>query len=74
MIRQDWTAHRADERHVERMPQGGDFTLALAYANTYHVGMSSLGFQRVWELVHRRPGWTCERFFADGEGHPVSVE
>ncbi|HVR30150.1 MAG TPA: radical SAM protein, partial [Thermoanaerobaculia bacterium] len=47
---------------------------ALAYANTYHVGMSSLGFQRVWELVHRRPGWTCERFFADGEGHPVSVE
>ena len=56
------------------MPQGGTFTMALAYANTYHVGMSSLGFQRVWELVHRRPGWTCERFFADGTGTPVSVE
>ena len=73
-MRHDWSAHRADERHVERMPQGGAFTLALAYANTYHVGMSSLGFQRVWEQVHRRPSWTCERFFLDGEGHPTSVE
>ena len=73
-MKQDWSTHRADERHVERMPRGGAFTLALAYANSYHVGMSSLGFQRVWELVHRRAGWTCERFFADGEGSPVSVE
>ncbi len=74
VTRQDWSAHRADERSVERLPRGGAFALALAYANTYHVGMSSLGFQRVWELVHRRPGWTCERFFADGDGQPVSVE
>jgi radical SAM superfamily enzyme YgiQ (UPF0313 family) len=74
MTSQDWSAHRAEERHVERLPRGGAYTLALAYANSYHVGMSSLGFQRVWELVHRRPGWTCERFFADGFGHPVSVE
>jgi radical SAM superfamily enzyme YgiQ (UPF0313 family) len=74
VARFDWSAHRADERQVERMPRGGAFTLALAYANSYHVGMSSLGFQRVWELVHRRPGWTCERFFLDGEGHPTSVE
>jgi radical SAM superfamily enzyme YgiQ (UPF0313 family) len=73
-MRQDWSAHRADERSVERLPRGGAFALALAYANTYHVGMSSLGFQRVWELVHRRPGWTCERFFADGDAVPVSVE
>ena len=72
MTRQDWSAHRADERSVERLPRGGAFSLALAYANTYHVGMSSLGFQRVYELVHRRPGWTCERFFTDGDGHAAS--
>jgi hypothetical protein len=53
---QSWSAHRAAERHVETLPRGGAFTLALGYANSYHVGMSSLGFQRVWELVHRRPG------------------
>src|SRR4051812_36799418 len=36
--------------------------------------MSSLGFQRVYELVHRTPEWTAERFFTDGVGMPISVE
>ncbi|MCB1035827.1 MAG: radical SAM protein [Acidobacteria bacterium] len=71
---QDWREHRALERPVVPLPEQGDFRLALAYANTYHIGMSSLGFQRVHELVHRRPGWVSERFFADGIGRPVSVE
>jgi len=70
----DWRAHRAAERPVEAFPRHGRFTLALAYANSYHVGMSSLGFQRVYELVHRTPEWSCERFFADGGGRPLSVE
>ncbi len=52
----------------------GAYTLALAYPNTYFIGMSSLGFQRTWELVSRRPDWACERFFADGSGRPRSVE
>jgi len=49
----------------------------LAYANDYHVGMSSLGFQRVYELIHRAPGWSAQRFFADDVGRgaePLSVE
>lgn len=50
------------------------YRLALAYANAYEVGMSSLGLQRVYELVHDAPGWSCERFFADGVGMPLSVE
>jgi radical SAM superfamily enzyme YgiQ (UPF0313 family) len=74
MKSQDWSGHRAAERQVDRWPSGGDLSLALAYANSYHVGMSSLGFQRVWELVDRRPGWSCERFFVDGEGEPRSVD
>lgn len=49
-------------------------TLALAYANTYEVGMSSLGFQRVYELVHATDGWLAERFFTNGQGVPRSVE
>src|SRR5580693_2955025 len=71
---QDWSAHVADERPVETFGRHGRFRLGLAYANSYHVGMSSLGFQRVYELVHRRPEWVAERFFADGVGMPVSVE
>ena len=76
----DWTSIRSDERAVPRsdgergFSGGGEFCLALAYANSYHVGMSSLALHRVYELVHRRPGWTCERFFADGEETPRSVE
>ncbi len=70
----DWSPFRAAERPVERFVPHGRYSLALAYANSYHVGMSSLGFQRAYELLHRRPDWSCERFFTDGAGMPLSVE
>jgi radical SAM superfamily enzyme YgiQ (UPF0313 family) len=70
----DWSPILAAERPVERFSPHGRYRLALAYANTYHVAMSSLGFQRVFELVHRTPEWTVERFFTDGVGMPISVE
>ncbi|HEX4964853.1 MAG TPA: radical SAM protein [Thermoanaerobaculia bacterium] len=70
----DWSPFLAAERPVERFSPHGRYRLGLAYANSYHVGMSSLGFQRVYELVHRRPDWSCERLFADGAGMPVSLE
>ena len=69
-----WSRQRADEKLVDDVPRGGDLRLALAYANTYHLGMSSLALQRVFELVESRPRWRCERFFLDGEGMPLSVE
>ena len=72
--RHDWAPIRAQERSVGDYSSHGQFTLGLAYANSYHIGMSSLGFQRVYELVHAYPDWSCERLFADGEGPPVSVE
>ena len=65
---------RAAERTLVPFNPHAPNALALAYANTYHVGMSSLAVQRVWELVNREPDWSCERFFTDGEGMPVSVE
>ncbi len=48
--------------------------MALVYPNTYAVGMSSLGFQRTYELIHEAPDWASERFFTDGVGMPLSVE
>jgi radical SAM superfamily enzyme YgiQ (UPF0313 family) len=69
--RQDWSRTRSRERHVEALGAHATYSLALAYPNTYHIGMSSLGFQRTWELVSRRPDWSCERFFTDGDGPPV---
>jgi radical SAM superfamily enzyme YgiQ (UPF0313 family) len=70
----DWARFLADERPLVRFSPHARHRLALGYANSYHVGMSSLGFQRTFELVHRRPDWACERFFADGEGTPVTLE
>ena len=70
----DWAGHRADERRLVPFTAHAPHALALAYANTYWVGMSSLGFQRTWELVNGAEGWSCERFFTDGEGVPRSVE
>ena len=64
----------AVERPVERFAAHGRFRLGLAYGNSYHIGMSSLGFQRVYELVNREPEWVAERYFDDGLGVPVSVE
>ncbi len=75
MRRKDtWGDHRADERAVVGISPHGRYSLALAYANSYHIGMSSLGFQRAWELVNQRPDWACERVFSDGVAAPVSVE
>ncbi|MDP9120567.1 MAG: B12-binding domain-containing radical SAM protein [Acidobacteriota bacterium] len=70
----DWSSFRAAERPVGSFSRHGRYRLGLAYANSYHVGMSSLGFQRVYELVQERPDWSCERLFADGAGMPLSVE
>lgn len=69
-----WRDIRADERPLGRSNGHAQFSLALVYANSYHIGMSSLGFQRVYDLVNGTPDWSCERFFTDGTGSPRSVE
>jgi radical SAM superfamily enzyme YgiQ (UPF0313 family) len=69
-----WRDFRAEETPLDKPSGHARFSLALAYANTYHIGMSSLGFQRVYDLVNRWPDWSCERFFTDGTGSPRSVE
>ena len=46
-----------------RKPHGGRLRVALAFPNTYFVGMSNLGFQTVYKLFNAEPGIVCERFF-----------
>jgi len=38
-------------------------SVALVYPNTYHVGMSNLGFQTVYRLLNDVDGIVCERSF-----------
>src|SRR6186713_14773 len=46
-----------------RKPHGGRLRVALAFPNTYFVGMSNLGFQTVYKLFNAEPDVVCERFF-----------
>ena len=44
-------------------PQGARLRIALAFPNTYWVGMSNLGFQTVYRLFNDQPDVVCERVF-----------
>jgi len=42
---------------------GGKISIALAYPNSYRVGMSNMGFQVVYQFVNRRSDVVAERVF-----------
>jgi radical SAM superfamily enzyme YgiQ (UPF0313 family) len=44
-----------------RKPHGGRLRVALAFPNTYFVGMSNLGFQTVYRLFNELEDVVCER-------------
>ncbi len=46
-----------------RKPHDGKLRIALAFPNTYFVGMSNLGFQTVYRLFNDQPDIVCERVF-----------
>jgi radical SAM superfamily enzyme YgiQ (UPF0313 family) len=48
---------------VIRKPHGGRLRVALAFPNTYFVGMSNLGLQTVYRLFNDDAGTVCERVF-----------
>ena len=42
---------------------GDRASVVLIYPNTYHVGMSNLGFQTIYRILNELDGVTCERAF-----------
>jgi hypothetical protein len=46
-----------------RKPHGGRLRVALAFPNTYFVGMSNLGLQTVYKLFNEEDEIVCERVF-----------
>ena len=46
-----------------RKPHEGRLRIALAFPNTYFVGMSNLGFQTIYRLFNDQPDIVCERVF-----------
>jgi radical SAM family uncharacterized protein len=53
----------AVERGTIYKAHGTDVEIALAYPNTYHVGMSNLGVHQIYAILNRRVDTACERVF-----------
>ena len=53
----------SQETGTIRKPHGERLSFALAFPNTYWVGMSSLGFQLVYAMLNAIPDVVCERVF-----------
>ena len=53
------------ERNVTRKDLSkASVTLALAFPDTYEIGMSHTGLKILYEIVNRREGFACERVYA----------
>ena len=50
-----------------RKPHGGRLRVALAFPNSYFVGMSNLGLQTVYQLFNADDRVVCERVFLPGK-------
>ncbi len=55
-------------------PHAGRLRVALAFPNTYWVGMSNLGFQTVYRLFNALDDVVCERFFLPPKGTLAELE
>ncbi len=67
---------------IGRLDKDAPRRVALVYPSPYAVGMSSLGYQRIYRAIQATAGLCCERVFLDDEGEkpgaiverPVSYE
>jgi radical SAM superfamily enzyme YgiQ (UPF0313 family) len=53
----------AQEEGTVRKEWGGKIPICLVFPNSYHVGMSNLGFQILYRLLNSLPHVVCERAF-----------
>lgn len=60
------------EKGTIRKPHANRIRFALAFPNTYVVGMSSLGFQTIYGLINSHQDAVCERVFLPAGNQEVS--
>ncbi|SLM30680.1 Radical SAM domain protein [Desulfamplus magnetovallimortis] len=51
------------EQGAVTLKKSGVLNIAIVYPNTYHAGMSNLGFQSVYSLFNAHDNVACHRFF-----------
>ena len=57
----------AAERGTISKARGTEVAFALAYPNTYHIGMSNLGVHQIYSILNLRADTACERVFLPDE-------
>lgn len=62
-LKEQLKAKLAGEKGYYIYPAGGRTRFALAYPNSYFVGMSNLGLHIVYRLLNERRDTACERVF-----------
>ncbi len=62
-LKEKMDALLAAERGTVIKSGGTDISVALAYPNTYHVGMSNLGLHQIYSILNKRRDTVCERVF-----------
>ena len=62
-LRNAYNSVLSQETGYVRKDPGGRVRIALAYPNSYYVGMSNLGFHTMYQLFNNMPDTLCERVF-----------
>lgn len=62
-LKKEMKERRDRERGFFLFPAGTRMRVALAYPNSYFVGMSNLGMHIIYDLLNKRDDVACERFF-----------
>ena len=62
-LKQELKEQLAAEEGYYRYPLGTRLPVALAYPNSYFVGMSNLGLHIIYERLNKRSDTACERVF-----------
>ena len=62
-LKQELRQQLSEEQGYYRYPPGTRTKFALAYPNSYFVGMSNLGLHIIYELLNKRNDTACERVF-----------
>ncbi len=57
----------AKEKGTVHKDPGGRISVCIVYPNTYHIGMSNLGFQGIYTALNARAEVVCERTFLPDE-------
>jgi radical SAM superfamily enzyme YgiQ (UPF0313 family) len=74
LIRSRYESLLREEWGATPVPFGSRrWNVALAYANTYYLGMSNLGVHSIYQLMNHDPGVSCERVFLPEPGEEEAL-